>query len=232
MASQCMDFCHALASHQKVFTFSLTVGSTFAFSLDTRESLTPAAKAVKRKSPSATRRNAKRRTEFLKKKSDPLSSGTTDFIDVTLASRDGLPASAHKDVLSSSNPPSMAPTCNQCDYKAASEKGLRQHARMKHKSPQLDSGPPPSSPSTPESLRESTRSNSPTMSPISDGGREENQKHSVSSDNCICGCGDEFDPCPHPHHGYLGCQQSCEKCQLVSLQLQYFKMNNPNFATD
>ena len=41
-ASQCMDFCHALASHQKIFTFSLTIGPTFAFSLDTtREILTP-----------------------------------------------------------------------------------------------------------------------------------------------------------------------------------------------
>ena len=102
MASQCMDFCHALASHQKIFTFSLTIGSTFSFSLDTRESLTPAAEAVKRKSPSAKRRNARRRAEFLQKKAEPLSSCTTDFID-------GQPASAHKDVFSSGDPPSMLP---------------------------------------------------------------------------------------------------------------------------
>ena len=57
MAFQCMDFCYVLASHEKIFTFSLTIGSTFAFSLDTRESLTPAADAVKRKNPSARRRN-------------------------------------------------------------------------------------------------------------------------------------------------------------------------------
>ena len=60
LASQCMDFCNTLASHQKTFTFSLTIGSTFAFSLDTRESLNPAAEAVKRKSPSPIRRNARR----------------------------------------------------------------------------------------------------------------------------------------------------------------------------
>ena len=40
-------------------------------------------------------------------------------------------------------------------------------------------------------LRESASANSLTMSPVSDGDREENQKHSVSSDNCVCGCGDE-----------------------------------------
>ena len=97
-----MDFCQALASQNKSFTFSLTIGSTFAFSLDTKEScFPPAAKAVKRKSPSAIRRNTRRRAEFLKKKkSEPLSC-TADFIDVTLASRDGLPAGAHKVVLSS-----------------------------------------------------------------------------------------------------------------------------------
>ena len=30
LASQCMDFCQALASQNKSFTFSLTIGSTFA----------------------------------------------------------------------------------------------------------------------------------------------------------------------------------------------------------
>ena len=109
LASQCMDFCHALASHQKIFTFSLTIGSTFAFSLDTRESLTPAAEAVKRKSPSAIRRNTRRRAEFLQKKAEPLSSCTADFTDVTLASRDGQPDSTHKNVFSSGDPPSMLP---------------------------------------------------------------------------------------------------------------------------
>ena len=45
----------------KTFTFSLTIGSTFAFSLDTKEILTPVAEAVKtRKSPSPIRRNARR----------------------------------------------------------------------------------------------------------------------------------------------------------------------------
>ena len=74
------------------------------------ELATLAAKAVKRKSPSATRRNATRRAKFLKKKSEPLSSCTADITDVTLASQYGQPASAHKVVLSCSGPSS---TTNQ-----------------------------------------------------------------------------------------------------------------------
>ena len=107
LASQCMDFCHALASQNKSFTFSLTIGSTFAFSLDTKESLLTAAEAVKRKSPSAIRRNARRRAEFLKKRSEPPSSSigsqvAAGIIDVTLATKDDLQASAHQVVLNSS----------------------------------------------------------------------------------------------------------------------------------
>ena len=104
LTSKCMDFCHALASQNKSFTFLLTMGPTFTFSLDTKVSLPPAAKSLKRKSPSVMRRNAKRREEYLKKISEPLSSSTgnqvaADFIDVTLATKDDLQASAHKIVL-------------------------------------------------------------------------------------------------------------------------------------
>ena len=37
LASQCMAFCQALASKGQIFSFTLNVGSSFAFSLDTRE---------------------------------------------------------------------------------------------------------------------------------------------------------------------------------------------------
>ena len=37
LASKCIGLCHALASKNKSFSFSLTVGSNFSFSLDTRE---------------------------------------------------------------------------------------------------------------------------------------------------------------------------------------------------
>ena len=68
LATKCMDFCHALASQGKSFKFSITIGSTFTFSLDTREGKDTLPARTK-KSPSTLRRNAKRRQEFLIKKS-------------------------------------------------------------------------------------------------------------------------------------------------------------------
>ena len=37
LANKCLDLCHALAGQGKAFRFSLTIGSTFTFSLDSRE---------------------------------------------------------------------------------------------------------------------------------------------------------------------------------------------------
>ena len=73
LASKCIGLCHALASQNKSFSFSLTVGSNFSFSLDTRELVSDnqTKKAKKKKSspsPSTIRRSAKRREQFLKKK--------------------------------------------------------------------------------------------------------------------------------------------------------------------
>ena len=153
LASQCMDFCHALASQNKSFTFSLTIGSTFAFSLDTKESLLTAAKAVKRKSPSAIRRNARRRAEFLKKnKSEPLSC-TADFIDVTLASRDDTVKKVFK--------------CDQCENNFKSENGLKIHIGKTHKKVDSDFA-------TPECPRQQPRSSvSLSASPLLNICREE-----------------------------------------------------------
>ena len=73
LAIKCMDFCHALASQG--IAFSLSVGSDFSFSLDARDKkkATPVltAEVTKKKlSPSQVRRNARRRQEFLKRKSE------------------------------------------------------------------------------------------------------------------------------------------------------------------
>ena len=70
LASQCMAFCQALASKGQIFSFTLKVGSSFAFSLDTRGNGTSSL-TKKRKSPSTRRRNARRRAEFLAKKRGP-----------------------------------------------------------------------------------------------------------------------------------------------------------------
>ena len=75
MANKCFDFCKALASQGMAFSFSLTLGSHFSFSLETRELAsgfdTKAKATFKKKSPSTLRRNARRREEFLKKKQSP-----------------------------------------------------------------------------------------------------------------------------------------------------------------
>ena len=58
LASKYLDLCQMLASQGQAFTFSLTIGSTFNFSLSTGSQDTPAppAKAVKnKKSPSKKR---------------------------------------------------------------------------------------------------------------------------------------------------------------------------------
>ena len=52
LASKCIGLCHALACQNKSFSFSLTVGSNFSFSLDTREMVSDnqTKKAKKKKS--------------------------------------------------------------------------------------------------------------------------------------------------------------------------------------
>ena len=110
LLSKCLEFCQALANQGQVFNFSVAIGPTFTFSLDTR-SKAVVNQVVKRKkpSPSTLRRNAKRREQYLAKnwqKSVPSTSSDQTAVE---------------------------PKCDQCDYVAASEKGLRQHQRMKHK---------------------------------------------------------------------------------------------------
>ena len=68
LASQCMAFCQALASKGQTFTFTLNVGPSFLFSLDTKGDYPSTKWNVKKKSPSTLRRNARRRAEFLNKK--------------------------------------------------------------------------------------------------------------------------------------------------------------------
>ena len=111
LASKCLDLCQMLASQGQAFTFSLTIGSTFNFSISTGSQDTPAppTKAVKnKKSPSTQRRDARRRKEFLKRKSQmPVSTlvkPVGDSTDVTLAGQDVQHVIAHKIILSSGNP--------------------------------------------------------------------------------------------------------------------------------
>ena len=78
-------------------------------------------------------------------------------------------------------------SCDQCDYTNVSEKGLRQHIRMKHRREQLENQlQKSSSPATPESLRFSTQATSLASSPPLHSSREEacpNCDGSLTSDH-------------------------------------------------
>ena len=74
LVTKCLDFCQALTNMGQTFSISLSIASSFSFSLDTRK--TTAEGAVTRKkraSPSRLRRNQKRKEEFLKRKTEPSS---------------------------------------------------------------------------------------------------------------------------------------------------------------
>ena len=114
LASKCMAFCQALASQGQVFNFSLSLGPDFTFSLDSRSKGVKSPVIKKKASPSTLRRNARRREEFMAKKQQ----------------------SSPSRIPSGDNDAAKAPRCDQCEFEAVSEKGLRQHIRMKHKEPE------------------------------------------------------------------------------------------------
>ena len=170
LATKCLDFCQALSSQGVAFNFSLSLGSTFSFSLDTRVKASVSPGTKKRSSPSTLRRNARRKEEFLKKKQHPAVSADANPSGETIGD-------------------SLSPKCNHCDYIAASEKGLKQHIRMKHRETQLDSRLP----STPESLREPpARRKSLTMSPIAATNRDEKDENPYKCWAPVDGCDEAF----------------------------------------
>ena len=138
LATQCLEFCQALERQGKDFKLSITIGSTFTFSLDSRVGKATLPKKVKqRKSPSTLKRNAKRREEFLAKKS-------TSTSVVTGLESYQKPMKQNEDF-----------QCNQCDANFKTVKGLRIHKGKSHKeaSPQ-------------ETLRESSSQPSLSVSTI------------------------------------------------------------------
>ena len=71
LATQFLDFCPMLAGKSLFFSFSLTVGNNFSFSVESRGKAALSSPTKKKKTPSTVRRNAKRREEFLRKKLAP-----------------------------------------------------------------------------------------------------------------------------------------------------------------
>ena len=111
LATKCMDFCNALASQGLAFSFTLSVGPDFSFSLDARERNQAAnvltAEVKKKLSPSQVRRNARRRQEFLKRKAE--TNGKEQVVEAKTLK------------------------CDQCDKQFKSESGLKIHMGKSHK---------------------------------------------------------------------------------------------------
>ena len=106
LANQCMDFCQALNRQGKDFKFSLTIGTSFSFSLAPKS-------GKKRASPSTVKRNAKRKEEFLAKKNTPVSS---------VENQADLEANQQ-----------VAFKCDQCDAVFKTRNGMKIHIGRSHK---------------------------------------------------------------------------------------------------
>ena len=146
LASQCMAFCQALASKGQIFSFTVKVGSSFAFSLDTRGNGTSSF-TKKRKSPSTRRRNARRRAEFLAKKRGPPEKSTPEKVARPVKAKEFK--------------------CDQCEKDFKSENGLKIHVGKTHNRVDSDLA-------TPEVARNQLRSSeSLSASPLLNTSREE-----------------------------------------------------------
>ena len=129
LAMKCLELCQTLISQGKAF--KLTMGSNFSFSLDTREevvsldsrntNITNTIKETvmkKKLSPSAKRRNQKRKEEFLKKKHQ------------TCSEQPEKPEEKGKD---KPTKPQMKFNCDLCEFSSSTKHGVSVHMGHTHK---------------------------------------------------------------------------------------------------
>ena len=135
LLSKCVELTHHLNANGLGFSLSLNIGD-FSFSLDTREKVTSYGFKRKKLSPSAQRRNHRRRMEFLNKKGIITSSGQNP--EPNVSPENNLDTPSHQ-----GNPDGMDLECSHCETQWKSSKSLEMHVRKKHKQkqkiiPQLD----------------------------------------------------------------------------------------------
>ena len=200
LAAKCLDLCQALAGQGMAFNFSLSIGSTFSFSLDARgrgQALANQGKTKKKKTPSTMRRNARRRTEFLKKKLEDSGEPKGPTCGSAQGPRKEDSGGLFK--------------CDQCEKDFKSENGLKIHVGKTHNKVDSDLA-------TPEVARHQlTSSVSLSASPLLNTSREESPIHqlvnadssAVSStpvkenisgsaiDKCVVRCGNCGQRCPN-----------------------------------
>ena len=112
---KCLAFCQALVLSGQKFTLNLSFGDDKLFF--SNKELKSSWK--KKKSPSQVRREEKRKRNRDNKATE----------EVTV--NDADEASVANSTAAKAESPAVI-SCEECDYKATTEKGLKQHKRMKH----------------------------------------------------------------------------------------------------
>ena len=134
LAAKCLDLCQALAGQGLAFNFSLSIGSSFSLHARGRgQALANQSKTKKKKTPSTMRRNARRRTEFLKKKLEDSGEPKGPTCGSAQGPRKEDAGGLFK--------------CDQCEKDFKSENGLKIHVGKTHNKAD-------SIPSTPDQLRQ------------------------------------------------------------------------------
>ena len=157
---KCLAFCQALVSSNQKFTFTLSIGKE-TFKFDNKELVASSCgNNKKKKSPSQVRREERRREARKLKTAEQVVEALPSATPQQAAEKTAVHAVPQQESTTSEF------KCEQCDYKSTSERGLKQHARIKHRisqvvaddgvaeepttSPQIPSPispPPPSRPS-------------------------------------------------------------------------------------
>ena len=129
---KCLAFCQALVSANQKFTFTLSIGKE-TFKFDNKELAASSCVKKKKKSPSQIRREHRRR-EARKLKI------TEEVVEVPKSVTSQQPKAAEKTAVTAAlqqESTTLAFKCEQCEYASSSDRGLKQHARMKHRISQV-----------------------------------------------------------------------------------------------
>ena len=150
---KCLAFCQSLIQSDQKFTLSLTIGKDKLFF--SNKELESSWK--KKKSPSQVRREERRKRERQSKPTEEVAGNAA--VEVTVKKAECNTAAVQAKI------PSVI-ICEECDYEATTEKGLKQHKRMKHGKVPEPTTVPTSPLSTPEVPRRQTLPGDLNSSPL------------------------------------------------------------------
>ena len=108
LTHKCLELCHALTNQRQAFKFSIMLGTSFSFVLDTRSQEDTQQCMKKKPSPSSLKRNQRRRQEFCERRK-------TEDPEVKVT---------HK---------KAKYKCELCDFEINSQRELETHMERKHK---------------------------------------------------------------------------------------------------